>query len=157
VQQPRKAAESAEDVVVVRLLRIIAAILLALRGSSRIEVNSCRIKPNQTCLLVCPPPPYVGGYARRCCGCVTFVPYHVYSRSLARTKPDQGESCRIKPNQTCRDGAVAGQTKSNPVKPVKPSQTTRTTTLAKKPLMIGAPCDLPLFIWTRGYCGCKLT
>ena len=48
MQQPRKAAESAEDVVVVRLLRIIGSIPLALRELSRIKVNqaeSNQIKP----------------------------------------------------------------------------------------------------------------
>ena len=34
--------------------------------------ESRRIKPNQTCWRVCPPTPYVGGYARRCCGGGTF-------------------------------------------------------------------------------------
>jgi hypothetical protein len=52
VQQPRKDGENAEGVVVVPLLRLIAAVPLALRESSRIEVNQAEsnlIKPNQTC------------------------------------------------------------------------------------------------------------
>ena len=59
--------------------------------------GSNQIKPNQTCLLVCAPPPYVRGYARRCCGCATFALYQGYFLGLA----NQGGARRIKPNQTC--------------------------------------------------------
>ena len=65
------------------------------------QTKSNRIKPNQTCLLVCPPPPYVGGYASRCCGCATFAPCHGHSNWIEGIKTDQGESNQIKPNQTC--------------------------------------------------------
>jgi hypothetical protein len=61
------------------------------------QAKSNQIKPNQTCCLVCPPSPYVGGYARRRCGCATFAAYRGYFPGLASIKANQAESNQIKP------------------------------------------------------------
>jgi hypothetical protein len=61
------------------------------------QTGSNQIKPNQTCWLVCPPSPYVGGYARRRCGCATFAAYRGYFPGLASIKANQAESNQIKP------------------------------------------------------------
>jgi hypothetical protein len=41
---------------------------------------------------------------RSSCGCATFAPCRDYSLGLTGLEADQGESSRIKPNQTCGSG-----------------------------------------------------
>jgi hypothetical protein len=65
-----------------------------------VEPRSNPIKPDQSCLLVCPPPPYVGGCARSC-GCATFASFRGYALGLPGIKANQTGSNQIKPNQTC--------------------------------------------------------
>jgi hypothetical protein len=87
-------------------------------GLARIKPHECessRIKPNQTCSMVCAPPPYVDGYARRSCGCATCGSYH----GLVRWRCwNQGESNQIKPARPQMDLPVAKEgAKCSPVKP----------------------------------------
>ena len=102
--------------------------------------ESSSIKANKTCLLACPPPPYVGSYARRSYGCATSASYRCYAFGLPGIKPNQTGSNQIKPNQTCRGGGASkfdllvgkdgGRRTARSVKPrqtesnrIKPNQT----------------------------------
>ena len=102
--------------------------------------ESSSIKANKTCLLACPPPHYVGSYARRSYGCATSASYRCYAFGLPGIKPNQTGSNQIKPaaaggrrNLTCWWGKMGGGVqpgRSNPVKPnptgsspIKPNQT----------------------------------
>jgi len=122
------------------------------------QTQSNHVKPNQNCWVVRPPPPYIGGYARRCCGCATFASYRGSALDLAGIKANQTKSNQIKLAErlACPEighSGARGRRNAAWSSPIKPGQTQSNCGKVSNPLLASAKNqeqrNVPFWEWRK--------